>query len=397
VLSFVTRKENLGEQVTVKTIVDHFQTKPYGWDLASIEVMTAFLVGTAKVTLTTDGNLLKRSEIALTLRNTQKQPHTVVARQKTFDDRKVAAFRRFCIDFFDESSMPKDPLELARHGAEVLKGKRHELKSIIADSRYPFTAQLAAPIELLDQQVGKPDDWYLTDFNLVDNLLDAKESVIDPILAFRNGAQRGIYDEAAGLLISHGSNLSYLPPGSDEAVRKALADPNAFRGNRMAQLKQAADDLRAKIDALVTENATAVVAAISAKRDEIQGGTDFQNATPAAQQAALAAIDARIASVQRAREIAQIREARTTFEITQYPALLDQLAASARPSQPAPDGATPSPHPTPVKPVVTVSIKNITVSGVHGVLRNADDVERYLDALRNALLATLEDGRRISL
>ena len=397
VLSFVIRKENLGEQVTVKTIVDTFQTKPYGWDLPSIEVLTAFLVGSAKVTLTVDGNVLKRSEIAVTLRNTQKQPHTVVARQKTFDDRKVAAFRTFCTDFFDEPSTPKDPLELARHGAEMLKGKRHELNVTIANSKYPFVAQLSAPIELLDQLVGKPDDWYLTDFNLADDLLDAKDYVLDPIKAFLNGAQRVIYDEAAELLTSHGSNLSYLPPASDEAVRKAFGSASAFRGNRMAQLKQAADNLRAQIDAIVTENAMAVVAAITAKRDELLGGTDFQNATPAAQQAALAAIDTRIASVQSAREISQIREAWTTFEITQYPALLDQLAASARPSQLASDGGTPSPRPTSAKPVVTVSIKNITVLGVSGVLRNSDDVERYLAALRDTLLATLEDGKRISL
>ena len=64
VLSFVLRKESLGEQVTVKTIVDSFTAKPYGWDLASIEVLIAHLIGTSKVTLTVDGNLLKRSEVA---------------------------------------------------------------------------------------------------------------------------------------------------------------------------------------------------------------------------------------------------------------------------------------------------------------------------------------------
>ncbi len=123
VLSFVLRKEALGEQVTVKTIVDSFTAKPYGWDLASIEVLIAFLVGTSKVTLTVDGNVLKRSEVATALRNTQKHAHAVVAPQKTFDERKVAAFRKFCTDFFDEANAPKDPLELARHGADKLQGQ----------------------------------------------------------------------------------------------------------------------------------------------------------------------------------------------------------------------------------------------------------------------------------
>jgi hypothetical protein len=188
-----------------------------------------------------------------------------------------------------------------------------------------------------------------------------------------------------------------MPAGSDETVRNALVDPNAFRGNRIAQLKQAADDLRAQIDAMVAENATAAVAAIAAKRTELQGGTDFQNATPVAQQAALAAIDARIAAVQRTREISQIREARTTFEITEYPNLLDQLAASAQPSRPASGEATPGPEPTPATHIKTVSIKTITVSGVPGVLTGRDDVDRYLAALRVTLLATLKDGKRIAL
>ncbi len=52
--------------------------KPYGWDLASIEVLIAYLIGTSKVTLTVDGNVLKRSEVATALRNTQKHAHAVV-------------------------------------------------------------------------------------------------------------------------------------------------------------------------------------------------------------------------------------------------------------------------------------------------------------------------------
>ena len=291
VLSFVLRKEALGEQVTVKTIVDSFTAKPYGWDLASIEVLIAFLIGTSKVTLTVDGNVLKRSEVATALRNTQKHAHTVVAPQKTFDERKVAAFRKFCTDFFDEGNTPKDPLELARHGADKLKAKRDELKATMTGSKYPFVAQLSAPIDLLDQVVGKPDDWYLTDFNLGDDLLDAKESTIDPIQAFLSGGQKVIYDEAADLLSTHSSNLGYLPAGSDATVRAALDDPNAFRGNKMAQLKQATDQLRAQIDEVVAANRSEVVEVIEGRKAEIEASAFYAKATPDAQESVLRRVD----------------------------------------------------------------------------------------------------------
>jgi hypothetical protein len=381
VFSFILRKDGLGEQVTVKTIVDAFQAKPYGWDLASIEVVVASLVGGSKVTITVDGNVLKRSEVAKDLRNTQKHSHAVVAPQKSFDERKVNAFRKFCTDFFDEGNTPKDPLELARHGADKLKGRLDELRAVVTGSKYSFVDQLAAPIGLLEQSVGKSDEWYLSDFNLGDDLLEAKENVMDPIQAFLNGGQRAVYDDAAALLTKHAANLGFLQPGSDSAVTSGLADPNAFRGKRMAQLKQAADALRTEVDNIVAANRAAVIDAIEGRKTELTGGDYYAKATTEAQESVVKAVDNVIGRVRTESQIALILQLGSSFESTTYPALLDQLAAS----QPEPPSKQ------------TVSVKTVAVSGVSGVLETEPDVDRYLAALRTALLATLNDGKRITL
>ncbi|MEP7763104.1 BREX system P-loop protein BrxC [Sanguibacter sp. 25GB23B1] len=386
ILSAILRKDALGEQVTMKTIVDTFQTKPYGWDLASIEVLVATLIGNSKVTLTVDGNVLKRSEVAGVLRNTQKHSHTVVAPQKTFDERKVADFRRFCIDFFDEGNAPKDPLELARHGADLLKGKLDELKATVSASRYPFVTQLDAPIGLLEQTVGKADDWYLNDFKLGDDLLEAKEDLIDPIRSFLSGAQRTIYDDATAFLSTHNSNLSYLPTGSDDAIKRALADQNAFRGNKMAQLKQAADGLRGQIDGIVATNRAKVVATIEGRKSELISGQFYVNATPEAQQFVSQRIDHTLTRVSSEVQVALILQAGASFESHDYPALLDILAASTQ-------DLTDDPEP----PKQTVSVKNIAVPGALGVLETEEQVDTYLQVLRAALIQTLNDGKRITL
>jgi hypothetical protein len=386
VLSTILRKDARGEQVTMKTIVDAFQAKPYGWDLASIEVIVASLVGASKITLTVDSNVLKRSEVAAALRNTQKHPHEIVAPQKTFDERKVANFRKFCTDFFDEGNAPKDPLELARHGADKLKGKLDELKAILNGSKYPFVNQLSGAISLLVQTVGKSDDWYLNDFNLGDDLLEAKEGLIDPIQSFLNGAQRSIFDEASALLSTHSSNLSYLPRGSDETVKTVLADPNAFRGNKMAQLKRAAEDLLSLIDGVVATNRASVTAAIEGRKAELLDGSYYAKATPGAQQRAVQRVDETLVRVASESQVALILQIGSNFEAIEYPALLD-LVASA-PKDPGPDPA-PTKH--------TISVKTITVSGASGVLETDEDVDKYLGALRSALVQILNDGKRISL
>ncbi|MEQ7008506.1 BREX system P-loop protein BrxC [Actinopolymorpha sp. B17G11] len=386
VLSTILRKHGQGEQVTVKTIVDTFQAKPYGWDLGSIEVVVAALIGRSKITLTMDGNVLKRSELPNALRNTQKHGHQIIAPQKTFDERNVAAFRKFCTDFFDEGNAPKDPLELARHGADKLKGKLDELKATISGSKYAFVEQLSGPISLLEQVVGKPDDWYLSGFSLGDDLLEAKENLVDHIQSFLSGAQRSIYDEAATLLSTHGSNLSYLPPGSDEPIKSALADPNAFRGNKMAQLKQATEHLRSQIYDVVTTNRAAVTSAIEGRRNDLLGGTYYTNATQRAQQRVTQRIDQTLSRVATESQVALILQIGSNFEASDYPSLLDLLAASP---------IEPDPEPAPAKQ--TVSVKTIAVPGASGVLESEEDVDNYLAALRSALIQTLDDGKRITL
>lgn len=386
VLSTVLRRDAQGEQVTMKAIVDTFQAKPYGWDLASIEVIVASLIGASKITLTVDGNVLKRSEIATALRNTQKHSHEIVAPQKTFDERKVAKFRKFCTDFFDEGNAPKDPLELARHGADKLKGKLDELKATVSSSKYPFVEQLSGPIGLLEQTVGKSDDWHLNDFNLGDDLLEAKENLIDPIQSFLNGPQRSIYDEGSALLSTHSSNLSYLPPGSEETVRNALTDPNAFRGNKMAQLKQAADELRSQIDGIVAANRARVTGVIEGRKAELLASSYYAKATPEAQQRVAQRVDQTLTRVASENQVALILQIGSNFESSDYPTLLDLVASS--PVEPDSD-------PTLTKQ--TVSVKTIAVPGASGVLEDEEDVDKYLAALRSALVRTLNDGKRISL
>lgn len=398
VLSFVLQRDRLGEQVTVRTIVGHFQGKPYGWDLPSIEVVVAWLVGASKVVLNVDSNTLKRSEVAAVLRNTQKHSHTVVAPQKDFDQRKVGVFRSFCTDFFDDPTAPKDPLELAHFGAEKLHAKLDELKALTTASTYPFISQLGGPIDLLEQVVGQKDEWYLTDFANGDDLLDAKSDVIDPITAFLHGGQRSIYDEAQALLAENTSNLNYLAPGSSEQVAQALADPQAFRGKKMTRLKAATIELRAKIDDKLAANREEARQAVSSRQDELHGSPIYQEATVAARREVDQRIDGLLTRIGSERQIAVVTAIASNFEDTTYPGILDQLAA-AKPQPSVPRPATDPGKPVRPTPQVktTVSIKKIRATGVTGLLESEADIERYLDALRGALLGTINDGKRIAL
>src|SRR5699024_10027059 len=125
--SWIITQTSLGEQVTIKKIVDRFEGKPYGWDRGSIELVLGWLIGTGKVAVSVDSNPVLRTEAASLIRNTSKHQHVVVAPQKAYDQTKVAAFKKFCTEFFDEGGVPSDPAELARFGKDKLTSRRDEL------------------------------------------------------------------------------------------------------------------------------------------------------------------------------------------------------------------------------------------------------------------------------
>ena len=387
ILNWVTLRANQGEQVTVKKITDGFQAKPYGWDLPSIEVLIGWLVGESKVSLTMDSNPVKRSEIATVLRNTQKHQHQVVAPQKSYDASKVAGFRAFCIDFFDEGNPPSDALELARHGADKLKGKLDELKALKTAAAYPFIDQLQLPIDQLEQAAGKPEEWYLAEFSLADELIESKTDLIDPIHAFLNGQQRAIYDGAATLLVANAGNIAYLPQGSDATVKGLLGDENGFRGTKMNQLKQAADALSGQIDLAVASNRANASIAIDGRKAEIQASAYFASATADDQASVLGKLDQLLAKIAAEPQIAMIRELANSFEESAYPALIDQLASSGVKDDD--DDAS--------SPKQTVAVSTIKVEGAPSILETEVDVEKYVVALRAALLSTINDEKRISI
>jgi hypothetical protein len=384
--SWIITQTGLGEQVTIKKIVERFETKPYGWDLGSIEVVLGWLVGNGKVALSVDSNPVVRTEAATLIRNTGKHQHVVVAPQKAYDQAKVAAFKKFCTDFFDEGAVPSDPAELARFGKDKLAARRDELNALVASSRYPFVSQLSDVVILLDEVVGKQPDWYLSAFDKADELLEAKEDLIDPIKSFLNGQQATIFDEAHALLSANTGNLGYLPAGSADTVKTLLADVNAFRGNKMNQLKAAADTLRGQIDDVVADKRADVTEAIEGRKAEILGSAYYAKATSDAQKTVIRRIDAILARLRGEAQAALILQAGATFEEDDYPALLSQLVEA----QQGAGEDTPPPKPM-------VSVKSISVPGASGVLESEADVDTYLAKYRAALVATLNDGKRITL
>jgi energy-coupling factor transporter ATP-binding protein EcfA2 len=383
----IQAQANIGQQVTVRGLVDKFGIKPYGWDQTSTLVVIAHLFGESRITIEHNGNLLKRTEVASLLKNTQQLANLKVGLQKSYDEKKVSAFRKFITAFFDEVISEKGSLELANIGAGKLKDQLTRLKEMRAGYDYPFVVQLDPAIELLEAVIGKTNEWYLTEFDKVNELLEVKESILDPIRAFLMDNRKEIYDQVRKLLHDASSNLAYLPSGTADPVKVFLDDPDVFRGNRVVDLQAAAASLQSALDQLVSAEITKATGTITAKGELLSASEEFQAAPEKAQHDARLEVDAAVARVEHSSDIAKIRLAAATFANETFLRLLSDLVTAGISSETV--GSDPT-------PALLVKIGSLTVPGAKLVLTTEGDIDEYLASLRTVLVTAIHEGKGLN-
>lgn len=400
VLGHLEMRGKRHEQVTMRQLIERYSAKPFGWDQWSIVSVVAYLAGQSKIEIQLNGKVLARTEITSALRNTQSYSGMAIAPQRVFDPKIVNAFRKFVVEFTDDGVITKDPLELAHVGKGLLTAKLSELKTLRMDSRFSFIDQLDESIKLLSELTDHKSDWYITDFCDGDDLLDAKDNVIDPIKAFLNGSQRGIFENALSFMQIHQSNIAFLPAGATDSVEFALEDTQIFRGNKTQQLGKAVSELEQQLQSLIDAERVSVTEKINEYWQHVPDSVAFSEAAEAAQQSVMRRVQTVLERVEHEKQIPVLRNQANQFADTIYPAILDELAAAKPAPEPSPDpdplpNDNPRPKPIPVKQ--TVSIKRLTLPGTGEILETVAEVDTYLDKLRATLLATINDNKRITL
>ena len=275
--------------------------------------------------------------------------------------------------------------------------------------------QLDKAIEKINYASGMGEDWLLGDFtaqeteNGSEELLELKEDVIDPIVAFLNGSQSRILADGLEWLKNNKPNIDYVSGTTASLYQSAeqLAnDPNIFR--KTNKFKTAIDDLREATDATIQTERANALKDVEDIRARIHDSTEYQHATQAAQTKVETELDQVAERMQRIPFIYKMRESVHELSERTYPQLINALAASApRPKTAlAGEGQVPTAMTTDADipesrqeetPRVAVSFATISRPHTKDALETKDDVDDFLDAYRRELIAAIENGKKILL
>ena len=265
-LAFIQTNNRGGVRTTLKSLLEKFERKPYGWYYSAILCTLANLCARGKVAVKTDSNILEEDELERALRNTHGHGNIVLEPQIDFTASQVRNLKEFYEDFFDSLPRTNEAKALGKETGVALQEIIHQLTPLAAQSsQYPFLNALTPALEKLKELSGKPYAWYLTDLlRQEDELLDLKEKVIDPIRKFMNGPQKAIFDSARKFVQAQEANFSYIEGDESSQIIEALADPECFKGNCMQHLKTRVDTLQEKL-------ATQIEAEITKAKDTVDG------------------------------------------------------------------------------------------------------------------------------
>jgi hypothetical protein len=409
--SFIQSNNRGGLRTTLKSLLENFERKPYGWYYAAVLCLLAKLCVRGKVEVRQDGNLLEDDELERALLNTHGHGNVVLEPQVEFTASQVRALKDFFGDFFDAPPHANEAKALGKETGAAFQELAYQLTPLVAQaSQYPFLNVLTPVLEKLKELTGKPYTWYLTELTRQkDALLSMKEGVIDPIRKFMSGPQKGIFDSARKFVQTQEPNFAYIEGDETSQVVAGLADAQCFKGNCMQQVKFLLDKLQEKVTAQIEAEIVKAKETVAALKGRLCGMAEF-GALKTEQQEQIARPFSEItATVERQKLIAVIRDTLRRFEESDYQRLLSLMTSWAQP-KPEPNPPPETGSGGPVSKIGTaeprlkleprieyVPRRAVKVSFDKAWLADETDVERYLESMREALMEEIHKGKRIQI
>jgi hypothetical protein len=399
-LAFIQGNTRGGVRTTVKSLLERFERKNYGWYYAAILCNLALLRARGKIEIRQDSNPLEGDPLERALRNTAAHASLILEPQIEFTAAQVRALKDFFADFFNRPASANEARALARETRDALKDLEVELVALHGkQGQYPFLAALDGVLATLKELAARNSAWFLTDLaRAEDALLDTKEQLIDPLRRFMTSPQQVIFDQARQLVAEEEDNFPYVGTTDVQAIRDLLQDPKPWRGNRLQQAKPQVEALRQAIaNRLASEQASAL-SRLAEWEKRLMGAEDYP-ALGAEQQAGLTAPFAQMRqALQGHKRIALIRDQLRAFEEQQYPSLLMELERLAHPIPPS---DYPSPRPRPEEGRVAepklIPARDIKVAYPRPWLATPTELDDYLDKLRAAWLKEIQAGNRVGI
>jgi hypothetical protein len=408
-LDFTLLSSRQGERLTVSSLLEKFGKAPYGWPEMGTLCLTARLMVRNKLELKENSELLGPEDAFGNLTNLRLRPQTLVEPLPEIDARSLKLLQDLHRDLFNEANPGSDPKEAAIAFQRRLREETQELKALLRQTdRYPFLQELQGYMERLEQLASINYNKYYEQLDTLEKeLVDFKEDTLDPVKSFMAGQQRKIFDDITQFLERGQANNQYIDPQALDTLQQLAKEDRPYMGNKMQWAKEQLDKCRGLLRDTLDAEKNKARKTVQELREKLQGIDVFEQLTEAQQDEVLKPFDLAMGEIDKERYIGNLRDFVRQFEEQQYPRYLSDMYDRAKPTPPegvvkpqtanARTGSTAETATKPTERRNFIQAFNIKVPFGKSYLRNAEDVDAYLEQLRAAYLEQLDKDRDILL
>jgi hypothetical protein len=388
VFSHITSNSRLAKKTTVSDVLEKFSRKPYGWGFYAILCQVAKLYASGKVEIYADGGMLENSILEKALKNTAKHPNMIIQPQQDITPSQMRRLKDLYNNLFDAPAASNDAKALAKETSAALDELVDKLDKVYKQKdRYPFATDLENILDLLRNAIGKPYNWYYTDFVTKDDeIVLAKTDFIDPILSFMSGNQKVIYDSIREFFSLNKDNLSYLEATEVERLKTGFNDPKCYKNNHIQQLKPLLDILADKLGSLIKTEQDKALKAIKVLEDKTTKSDQYKAASQEIQGKINTAFSDVMDNISQITILAVIKDTLQRFNTIEYPKLMALLKLQ-KPD--TPEGGT--------KTKPEVSFGSVLLEYASTGISNEQELDDFIKNLKKALATELTKGNKIVL
>lgn len=395
VLNRIQRNKLSHERTTIKSLIDNFYARPYGWYQTAVLCIIAKLYKRNKISLKQDGNNLDDRAVYDALQKNNQYSNTIIELEEEIQNTQIQKLKNFYQEYFNEPNLGNEPKEISRLFKQRLEKEVKDLSEMyILRSRFMFLESLGEPLNRLKLVAEKEHPYF---FNALDQyqdyLLDDKENVLEAVKKFMNGAQRSIFENVLLYLESNNANFDYIGNDCLEKLNKVAESTAPYKGILMQEAKATLELIHKEVaeqQKLERANATD---AINQSINKLKSFADFAKLNSTQQDEIIAPFERVIKEVEQERFIGNIRTKANNAITDLYQKQLEMLMRCANPPKTEEFGGSELPKPK----IVFVRKDSVKVNFSKPALETKQDVEDYLTALKEQYLKIIDEDKRISL
>lgn len=386
-------------------IQSRYQNIPYGWKEIDVAAVVARLIQAQKITIKRSGETIQPNDYRLVdfLRKKTETGFTQVSIRVTIPPQKMKAVQDILKDYFEVMSVPSDEDGLVAYITKEFNTEKFSLEEMDKNNNtlmHPGSHEIKEALKYVNKVLLAQNDNIAlinTICDLEDDLLDSKDDMVNVKNFY--ASQIKLYDNALKLkhdVMDYEKDYLYEIPAIKDAIERIndiTKISNNFKYNRIPELNDCISTIQDERNKVIDAKKAECNDLVDSCLNEVHLKADNENKLKMELNNAIHQFDSRKQEISRLNSLVQLDAKQNTITALKDN-IIDKMDRILNTNDDTHVDTV-----QPVKPVKAKKVRQVQRAVVFNQanLSSKEDIDRYVQNIKNKLLSYLNDDDEIQI